>query len=549
MKKRWLGILLLAALGLVGCQPTTNIAVVTPKNNLTGVKTVEEDMVGNVPEQVKAPETYTFDLYNEENQVAVNGTAKVTVPEVEGIRLKKVETRTFSQDDMDNMQENLMQGAGLWKRVYTAQNEGIELTKSEISDIEAMLEDLYIASVEEAKMYGYEVDEFYWEDLLEYWTAMREMAPESYPTQKVETEVRYDAAAAEAFNLDGEVEQNKNTVYGNLDLNGEVYSFWLNNNWMQESKLVSALMVRERAYTDSRLSIYSPSEDWIEPADAAAEKPLQKNEKPASGTMTEAAEEKPQQENKESADGAMTEAAEQEKEAAGTVAADSGKETGLAAQKEYDGQEFMEEKKKEGDELLASLGFDDMQLAGYQSCVMYEPYYAQKDKQAVQLNYTRVVDGIPVTFVTDRSAYDDSQKDYFEAVKLAYDDEGLAQFLWCNPCKIYDMSDEYVFLLPFSDVMDIFKKEVPVINQGYDGGFKNIEIKEIKLGYMWIPDISTEMEGMLIPVWDFIGSYSYLGSTWGDDAEPIDFDQYQSFLTVNAMDGSLVYSAIPSWYW
>lgn len=538
MKKRWLSILLLAALGLVGCQPTTNIAVVTPKNNLTGVKTVAEDMVGNVPEQVKAPETYSFDLKSEENLMSVKGTARVTVPEVEGIRLKKVETRTFNQDDMDNMQENLMQGAELWKRVCTAQNDGMTLTKSEISDIDAEIEEQYKESVQEAKLQGYEPDEFYWEDLLEYWMAMREMAPESYPTQKVETEIRYDAAAAEKFNRDGEVEQNKNTIYGNLDLNSDVYSFWLNNNWIQDRKLVSAIMVRERAYSDVNLSLYSPTEDWIKPADTSS--------------VNSSEEEEALQKDGQSAGEIMTEAVEQKKEAAGAgydAAAVDG-EMDKAEQKEYDGQEYVEESvqtspqelKKKGDELLGSLGFEDMELAGYQSCVMYEPY-THKDKLALQLNYTRVVDGIPVTYVADRSAYDDSQQDYWETMKLAYDDEGLAQFLWCNPCKIYDMSDEYVFLLPFSDVLDIFEKEAPVVNQGYEGGYKEIEIKEIKLGYMWIPDISTEMEGMLIPVWDFIGSYSYI---WGDDIEPIDFDQYQSFLTVNAMDGSLVYSAIPN---
>lgn len=544
MKKRWLSILLLAALGLVGCQPTTNIAVVTPKNNLTGVKTVAEDTVGNVPEQVKAPETYSFDLYSEENLVAFKGTAKVSVPEVEGIRLKKVETRAFSQADMDNMQTNLMQGAELWERVYTVQNIGIELTKSEINVIDAILATQYQAAVQDAELNGYEPDLYFWESKMEYWERLRKMAPESYPTQEVETEIRYDAAAAEAFNRDGEVEQNKNTIYGNLNLDSDVYSFWLNNNWTQDRKLVTAIMVRERAYSDTRLSLYSPSEDWIEPADAVEkEGAWQEDGKSASETMTEA----------------MTEAAKQEKEAAGAENTDAAgvgkeKEADLAAQEKYDGQEDMEEKvytprqelkkmKKKGDALLSSMGFDDMQLAGYQSCVMYEPY-TQNAKQAMQLNYTRVVDGIPVTYVADRSSYDESQQDYWEVMKLSYDEEGLAQFLWSNPAKIYDMSDEYVFLLPFSDILDIFKKEAPVINQGYVEGFKTIEIEEIKLGYMWIPDISTEMEGMLIPVWDFIGSYNY---SWGDDVDPVDYDQYQSFLTINAMDGSLVYGALPNW--
>lgn len=73
---------------------------------------------------------------------------------------------------------------------------------------------------------------------------------------------------------------------------------------------------------------------------------------------------------------------------------------------------------------------------------------------------------------------------------------------------------------------------------------KIIRIRDIRLGYMWVPDTSTEKEGMLIPVWDFMGTQSVFwpeskekgtDGEWSSNPSP-----YQSFLTINAMDGTVV---------
>lgn len=99
-----------AAAVLAGCQPTTDEIIVIPKNGIAGARMMDETTAGNVPEQVQAPEKCSLEFQDEYDIIKVIVDADVTVPDVEGIRLKKTETHVFGQKDMDNLQENLLQG-------------------------------------------------------------------------------------------------------------------------------------------------------------------------------------------------------------------------------------------------------------------------------------------------------------------------------------------------------------------------------------------------------------------------------------------------------
>jgi len=532
-----------AALLLFGCQPTTDQVIVEPKNAIAGAKMIDGGTAGNVPEQVQAPKSCTLDAAAEDGSVNIGGEATVTVPEVDGIRLKKVETRIFNQADMDNLQENLMQGNPLKQRIYTEEQreKTIRWTRGEIEEIIRKQEEYSEERYLEAEAYGW--DASYVEEDLEWWYEQLDTAPESFPEKEVSTKVLYDKYAAEKFILEQGSSGNSNTIWGSTVLDGQAYNFLLNNNWSSDFKGVMAGLTK--GYRDMEYpewNTYTSDHEYYldnygeeNAGNAAMQEKMWKNGKHDAGSEnieTEA--------QKEPAASAETEAAEQE--LFGDIGADTENSWTLETP--------FEEIRAKGDALADALGLEDMELAAYKKCEKFDGYL-NMSMQAMNLIYTPVVDGIPVTYTDYRYTYDNETQDYSECFQAAYDDEGLVQVKWQDPSKIYDMSDEYVFLLPFSDILKIFQEQAPELHRTYgtdDESKKIIRITDIKLGYMWVPDEATEMEGMLIPVWDFIGFYAtywmgdpYAGiaPSWSMNTSP-----YQSFLTVNAMDGSIVEGAV-----
>lgn len=111
------------------------------------------------------------------------------------------------------------------------------------------------------------------------------------------------------------------------------------------------------------------------------------------------------------------------------------------------------------------------------------------------------------------SEHDEGQADYspawpFESLYLIYGDEGLANFYWYDPYTVTDLSDEYVFLMPF--------------------------------GYMRIKEKNNSDVGTLVPVWDFFGSKVMTSTRDNEDMTDVADGPHDSWFTVNAMDGSVI---------
>lgn len=533
-----MGVLCTAFL-LSGCQPTTDTAIVTPKSAIAGAKMVDEATVGNVPEQVQAPETYTLECATDDGGVKIIVDAEVTVPQVDGIRLKKVETHVFNQGDMDNLQENLLQGNALERRVYTEQQEkeNIRWTQDEVSRIIELEEEYGAERYLEAEKYGWDVS--YIEEQINWWHERMDTAPESFPVKEASTKILYDKYAAEQFFASQDsYAQNSNIVWGGTVMDGQIYNFFLNNNWYSESKSVIASLVKGYYYWNyGEWNLYtSDAEYYMDNYDA--------EEMYAASQQTDGV--------------VMGEAYDASQQAYETEAEEQSSSLAIwldmmKKEEEWSLKTPLEELKAKGDALAEALGLEEMELAAYEKCGTYDGYI-DIPMSAVNLIYTPVVDGIPVTYTDYRFMYDNETQDYSEIFQVAYDDDGLVQVKWQNPAEIYDMSDEYVFLLPFSDILKTFQEQAPELHRmesDMETICKIIYITDIKLGYMWVPDESTEMEGMLIPVWDFIGKRSLnwqgneekeINSSWDVFTSP-----YQSFLTVNAMDGSIVEGALRSY--
>lgn len=511
--------MLCAAVALAGCQPTTDKVIVTPKNGIAGARMMDETTAGNVPEQVQAPEKCSLEFQDEYDIIKVIVDADVTVPDVEGIRLKKTETHVFSQKDMDNLQTNLLQGQSLWRRVYTPEQNGAgyNITKKEAEKI--------IEKCRESMKSADEGERMILEDELAYWTMVQEEVPESYETEEVSTEVVYDRSEAEKFYGEGIAGRNRNMVWGGVTLDGEDYNFQMDNNWTPDVRRVSAMLVKGRYEHEEIWNVYTDDKEVREI--------YRESMKEANGSMDVSIEEGYDGEASDDGGAPSAEIAQ-----------------GAAEQAEEERRWHLETPaavlKEKGDAQARALGLSDMEVAAYEKCSeFFNPVVMD---YAWNLIYTRKIDGVPVTYTDYRYGYNFEQQDYAEKFSLAYDDDGLVQMVWENPSKIYDMSDEYVFLLPFSDILQIFQEKVAEIHRegidkDYDYSQKTLFIKDIRLGYMWVPDASTEMEGMLIPVWDFMGTYV---GYWPENEDlaveehwTVNTSPNQSFLTINAMDGTL----------
>lgn len=484
-------------IGAAGCQENPDTEIVRQKQDVKDAKTVEKKENSSIQDQVKAPSEYKASLKDPKGIVEVEADAVVTVPEVEGIGLKKVTARPFSQQDMDVIYDKIIKKAPLWTRKIGGENVWDGMTKSEIEDqlvyLKKAKEDLAAGDEQTAQIYeGTDLDA-----LIAQYESAYEKAPETPQTEMVEPKISYDEKAAsgyankfkteEELEAEGieadsyEGEKNPNFLYANFELDGNEYMVSVTNSLGEEWKWIQFEV--SKGYTNYMAGL---SEEEM-----AGAKPIKRS---------------------------------------------------------------FDEIRAEADKLVEELGFTDMVFSA--ADLAADPDFqdiedaGQEPKerhQAYILHYVRETDGIPVIYTpsTGSASEPDDAGQFsatwpYEALTLTYDDEGMTNFSWENPYEVSSQSDEYVFLMPFSDIQKIF--EEMVLNK-YALNEKEpvrsvIQIDKVCLSYMRIRNKGNIEEGTLVPVWDFFGSrklYNESGEvTYQEDVENC------SYLTINAMDGTII---------
>lgn len=171
--------------------------------------------------------------------------------------------------------------------------------------------------------------------------------------------------------------------------------------------------------------------------------------------------------------------------------------------------------------------------------------------------FYRMHDGIPVTYI-DASQGNSSGVSteeeltynfvlWQERLSICVNDTGVIMIDWTSPCGVTRTINENVALKPFEEIKEIFKQQILYNVYEGDGDEDVVQIDEVRLGYMAIPEKGDLTNYRTIPVWDFIGP------TWSDEEyAAITNPQYLeegssqipnydiSYLTINAIDGSIV---------
>jgi hypothetical protein len=154
------------------------------------------------------------------------------------------------------------------------------------------------------------------------------------------------------------------------------------------------------------------------------------------------------------------------------------------------------------------------------------------------------VNGVSVTYTNDilSSPPDDanavSEPWMYEKIRIFVDDDGKYAYMWNGPCTVTKIINDKATLLPFDQIKEIFANMILLKYGDYigDDASKSISINitKIRLGLVRVTEKDNNQYGILVPAWDFFGTYDE------GNGYPIGYDGYESLLTINAVDGSII---------
>jgi hypothetical protein len=200
----------------------------------------------------------------------------------------------------------------------------------------------------------------------------------------------------------------------------------------------------------------------------------------------------------------------------------------------------------------------------------FQPVYAKKgsvylqgdqktDQEGYVITCTRMVDNIPITYNTAagsdelKARFGNNQRQqsavYFpfmlkEKFTMTFDDSGLTTLNWDAPINT-KMLNQNVELMDFEKMMPLFKQAMinkyswlkePEKAEGNITGL-TVNINRITLGFAKTPIKDKSGEYMLVPAWDFFGSYTEKYQAQADSTTDC---SYASFATISAIDGSII---------
>ena len=467
----------------------------------------------NVAEQVQAPEKYQAEVTGDAVTITID--AEVIVPDVPGIKLKKVTARTFTQEDYDAVNSVLLEGEKLWDRDFEAMQESHGFFKEELDERIAELE-------EKIAQDGLNGDATYnskgitlneqieeYKSLGEYAVSEEEAVANGW-IKEIPAIVTYDEALSET---------RENELYGFVTVDGQDYSLEIDNNASAAEHRV-VFMINKQDGDGNYLSFSNSLPDWNNLPENMSDIQL----KPGFVNMNT-----PPEEVCEKAADAINQMG------LGEYAVQGGGYFACWSADEY----AMDSEAYRASTYLAGIGYG--------------------------VHFVRVADGIPITYTyEDGGSFtgEDGEKwlqamergeDYvpeavywpYEEMMLVYNHDGFRTFEWKNPYTVEDMSEEYVFLLPFSDISNIFeemliKKQADSFNN--EGDTVDIQVDTVVLSYMRVRD-KDSLEGTLIPVWDFFGTKTFKNAAGEVDLvvnRVYDGALPESLMTINAMDGTIV---------
>lgn len=194
------------------------------------------------------------------------------------------------------------------------------------------------------------------------------------------------------------------------------------------------------------------------------------------------------------------------------------------------------------EQTIARMGLDGFICSARQG-MLYRGAYNDKLPGYLFL-FTRQINGVAETYTKATQTVDSYNKPwYYEKVYVLIDGEGLLRLEYLNPNALVETVMEETELLPFEQIKDIFEKMAPIVENivdtgvwGEDGRMEYV-ITTVRLGLVSIREQNKDT-GLLVPAWDFLG-YDR-AKAYSNDWAAISTNELKSYLTINAIDGSII---------
>ena len=210
-----------------------------------------------------------------------------------------------------------------------------------------------------------------------------------------------------------------------------------------------------------------------------------------------------------------------------------------------------EEAKKLADEKVAELSIPDMEMGEWEYALLWNTdietggYTREKQIAAgYQFHYVRKINKIPVTYTIAyggglESMESEMETWSYEVLDLVVNKDGVEYLEFDNRYDEGEVKTENLKLLSFDEIMKIYEKMMLVQNAdtlNYEQE-RIYHINRITFGYTRIYEPASDPKtGILVPAWDFFGGFE---STY-EGVTSINNMTYQSYLTINAIDGSII---------
>ena len=164
------------------------------------------------------------------------------------------------------------------------------------------------------------------------------------------------------------------------------------------------------------------------------------------------------------------------------------------------------------------------------------------DKHIYAVSCGRAVNGVAPRIVT--SLYDGIAWNY-ESCYFIVGDDGIESFYWNSPYEYVEVVTNDTALLPFAQIDEIFRKMILVKYEGqiqHNGDLEraSYHIDRVVLEMQRVMEQGSDNKGLLIPVWNFYGTYSYSFTNRLSYGSEILQEVSDALLSINAIDGNII---------
>lgn len=525
---------LIMVIPLMACQATPDVAVVGNKdqNNMIDKATQSGGVTGTVKERTKAPENFKTTAKTD-GKMSVESDAKVVVPNVNKVPIKRVDAANFSAEQVKAYFDYLCKGVDMY-------NEKAEMTKAEVEEQILWIQKL-IADDKSS-------DDSYKKSLKQELDKLKEQhktAPETVPDVKADgllqtKEVKHpktNEVLGKYENVSA-MEKMEEGKYGK--------SFYASNN----SDIKESIVIEEDAddgmsmssgipkYTGAYLSYNDPENSYynMEGSEEVTEDYVPDVRVGKNLTMTAAAAKKLVQD--------MLDATKTPMEIT---------DIRVLKSERYENTES-------GNNETQIMPMPGVGSSTGSSVIAPEQNKGEKPKSktyyAYQFTCKRKVDNISCAEVEGSSFAGGSNEgddiNYgmrefwnYEQYQVRVTDKGIIGVNWSSPLTIKDTVVEDSSLKSFEDIQAVFDKMMAV---KYEFATKDDFIEKVKykvskveLELMRVAEQNSIETGLLIPVWRFYGvSETTYKQQEGEKGDQYVYKVPTCLLTLNAIDGSLI---------